>query len=391
MLLPSFLSVAALALTADAFLVPPEVSSDSIASSGVLDVATAFSTSKQIIELECQDCHAAVGKDGVVGYRVAKSNTGTKMSVEMKFAVQDGVLLLNGGPIYPPPRPGSPPVLYTAKQTVAGPSRDFYDGLLPLSVAVEMKKTEMIEGSDGALKMHLIEVEAIGLGIFPIHVPTVHVKLAELEDGEVRILQVVNHPSYALYWRCVQVKLLPLSTTAYKHNSAADACTTIVCRARTVLASKLAAFKAAAASAFRGCHRKLFGSAHEIKGKMHGHHAHHAHHHHHHHGGFRALAGRMMHHIFLPILLGIFTGAFVGAVAMVVFKIVRATVHRARGGHGGAYLPVDAEEVEEGRVSGDGLPKYEDVYVEPEEDVMDEKKEFLPERRAWGTVWCGMA
>ena len=168
-----------------------------------------------------------------------------------------------------------------------------------------------------------------------------------------------------------------------------------MCRARAVITAKIGALKAAAVAKFnalRGCHRKIAGGApHLVGGPAKFHHnknmpndgLHRGGHHHHHHGhgrhGFRGAAGRMVHHILLPILLGVFTGAFVGAIAMFVFAATRALVRRFRGQRG--YFVVVDQEAEEGR-AGAELPKYEDVYVEPTEDVVDEKKELLPEQKA---------
>ena len=176
-----------------------------------------------------------------------------------------------------------------------------------------------------------------------------------------------------------QLKMLPLTTTKYQHQPLVDSCASILCRAKAILVTKLAALRAAAAAkmgALRGCYRKGPANAEQFRGKVHGHHSHHRH------GGFRGVAGRMMRHILLPVLLGIFTGAFVGAVAMIMFAAGRAIVRRVRGGQRGAYVPVGADDAEEGRASSDEPPKYEDhAYVEAEEDVTSEKKELLPEQR----------
>ena len=171
-----------------------------------------------------------------------------------------------------------------------------------------------------------------------------------------------------------------------------------MCRARAVIAAKLAALKAAAVAKFnalRGCHRKIPGAVrpHLVGGpaKFHaaplsndglhrGHPHHHHHHGHHRHGHFRAAAGRMLHHVLLPILLGVFTGAFVGAVALFAFAAVRALVRRVRGQRD--YVVVVDQEAEEGRASAELPPRYEDAYVEPADDVADEKKELLPEQKA---------
>ena len=172
-----------MALTANAFLVPPEanieIEADGHATAAIL------TRPQQTLQLECSDCQAAVGRGAIVGYRPATTDAGVRMKLEMAFAVRDGALTLNGQPVYPPARPNGLPVLYTARQVVTGPPSDFYDGRLPLSLSVDIRPTEEVHGTDGTLKIHPLSVEAIGLGNFPVHVPTVQIKLAEVNNGQV--------------------------------------------------------------------------------------------------------------------------------------------------------------------------------------------------------------
>ena len=184
--LTSLLPSAALELNSNAFLVPPGVSDASL-KIGDHNTASALSVSKQSLKLDCEDCQAAVGKDGIAGFKRVKEEAGLKMGLELNFAVRDGhELTLNGARVYPPNGPRSPPVLYTAKQVVEGGNQDeFYSRPMPLSLSIEMKPTRKVLASDGALVIHPLSIEPIGLGPHPVHVSTANVRLAELPNGQV--------------------------------------------------------------------------------------------------------------------------------------------------------------------------------------------------------------
>lgn len=101
-------------------------------------------------------------------------------------------------------------------------------------------------------------------------------------------------------------------------------------------------------------------------GKVHGHH---------HHGGLHMVLHaitRVFKHVVLPILIGVAAGMAASAVGMLVGQIVILIWMRYRRGGKGAYAKV--EQVEEARVSEDGLPKYEELEG-TEVEVVDEKKE----------------
>jgi hypothetical protein len=89
---------------------------------------------------------------------------------------------------------------------------------------------------------------------------------------------------------------------------------------------------------------------------------------------------RFTKHIVLPIFIGISVGMAVSGLGMVIGQLVVFLWIRYRYGAQASYQvlhdqegPVDAEAGDM-----DVPPRYEDVYVEPTEDVTDEKKQLLP-------------
>ena len=85
---------------------------------------------------------------------------------------------------------------------------------------------------------------------------------------------------------------------------------------------------------------------------------------------------RILRNVVLPVFFGISAGLVVGAIAVLISRTVVAIIMHFRGGNRATYEQVE-QDVEEGRASVDGPPKYEDVYTEPTEDVVDEKAELL--------------
>lgn len=81
---------------------------------------------------------------------------------------------------------------------------------------------------------------------------------------------------------------------------------------------------------------------------------------------------RIFRHVILPILIGVAAGMAASAVGMLVGQIIVLIWMRYRRNGKGSYEKV--EQVEEARVSEDGLPKYEELEG-TEIEVVDEKKE----------------
>lgn len=126
MLLPTLLSAGALALTANAFLVPFEivekVHHPETLSGGVPRVPDEVSQSlrgfqltrpeSQTVRLDCSTCPFALNSDRKGRHEWA---TNVKSELELKFSSENGRLSLNGKPFFPISNPPLPPIL-SAKQ-----------------------------------------------------------------------------------------------------------------------------------------------------------------------------------------------------------------------------------------------------------------------------------
>jgi len=73
----------------------------------------------------------------------------------------------------------------------------------------------------------------------------------------------------------------------------------------------------------------------------------------------------------IPAILGLSAGLVIGGLSWLVLTQVK----RIRAFRRGDYIVV--EQVEEGRVSTDGPPKYEEVYCEAQDVIDEEKKELV--------------
>lgn len=181
--------------------------------------------------------------------------------------------------------------------------------------------------------------------------------------------------------------LLPIETTPYVHSPLKDTCTSVLCRVKSIIISKIAAFKAAAAArlgALRpGCMRTAGHRGPRVKGgpnKFAGHRRPHGHGAYAHHHRFRHALRRIIRHVILPIFFGITAGMVVGAFSMLVWTAIASIANRVRGTKPPSYESV--AQAEDGSYDGmEGPPKYEEVaikeYTEPEEDVADEKRQLL--------------
>ena len=176
----------------------------------------------------------------------------------------------------------------------------------------------------------------------------------------------------------------------------------MICRVMSIIASKMRAARLSAANAAKkiksGCMRK-FGSAtpsvpagirpphrgphvkggpNKFAGKFpprpHGQNGRPHHRHHGMHAVMHAIK-RIFKHVVLPVMIGAAAGMAASAVGMLVGQvIVLLWIKYRRNGNGPTYKRV--EQTEEGRISEDGLPKYEELEG-TEVEVVGEKKELL--------------
>ena len=101
MLLPTLLTTTALALTANAFLIPLEVANDAQAAKAAETLAHNIVPSSQTINLDCSTCPFA--KASAQGPHVW-AQPGPKTDLEMTFTTSEVTqqISLNGVPFYPP-------------------------------------------------------------------------------------------------------------------------------------------------------------------------------------------------------------------------------------------------------------------------------------------------
>lgn len=151
MLLPTLLSAGALALTANAFLLPLEIVEkiphlevpggdvpDEVAQShqGFEVTHSEFQT----VRLDCSTCPFALESDRKGRHEWAAN---VKNELELKFSSENGKVSLNGKPFYPVSNPPLPPIL-SAKQIqkesdAAAKKWEGYHGDLTLSYSLEIE------------------------------------------------------------------------------------------------------------------------------------------------------------------------------------------------------------------------------------------------------------
>ena len=177
----------------------------------------------------------------------------------------------------------------------------------------------------------------------------------------------------------------------------------MICRVMSIIASKVRAARLSALNAAKkikgGCMRKfgspspavnasirpphrgphLKGGPNKFAGKFPPHsHGHKGEPHHRHHGMHAVVHAiqRIFQHVVLPVMIGVAAGMAASAVGMLVgHVIVLLWIKYRRSGNGPTYKRVE-QETEEGRISEEGLPKYEELEGTEVESV-DEKKELL--------------
>ncbi|MCJ1247572.1 hypothetical protein MMC30_004786 [Trapelia coarctata] len=373
MLLPTFLTTTALALTANAFLIPLEVANDAQAAKAAETLANNIVPTAQTINLDCSTCPFAEGSaQGPHGW----AQPGPKTNLEMKFTTSEVTqqISLNGVPFYPPSMNNIAHPL-RAKQFVKPGEvvpNDIkpYKGDLGLSYSLEIRPEQVENG----ITLTPVVLQVLGIDGKMVKVDSIVIPVIKTLSG---------NPLLA------EIKTAPVASAPGE-----DACTTILCRIRAIIYGKMQAARLAALKAMEkmqstrvGCMRKLgfkipepqrgpkvHGGPSKFQGTRPGHKDDgHEHEHHHKHHGFKKfwhMVKDSFKHVALPIFIGIAAGMAASAVGLVIGQLAVMMWMRYKRAKQGAYVAV--EQVEEA-----GLPSYEDVPVVEEEDVEDEKKELL--------------
>ncbi|MCJ1343672.1 hypothetical protein MMC31_001868 [Peltigera leucophlebia] len=394
MLVKQILSASALALTANALLVPTEmlekVDSEFKAfdDAFVEEISKNFNgvevvkTNSKTVHLDCSTCPFALKSE-----RNGKHEwiSDTKSDLELIFATEDGKLTLNGVPFYPISNT-LPPIL-TVKQMqkeseASEGHHEAYEGELVMSYGLEIENKRSTEENADVVS---IIISIIGLEDQMIRVDDIKIKLIETKD-KATIHSITTKPA---------------------SNGPDAQCTTILCRVLSKLRGSIHSAKTAAdggVKKVKGCCLKClqFFKTKCMKvmhGKQNqGHHMRPAHlhnkpslpsltnlpgvsshpalpdHHdpnmrHHVRGWFHSfLSGvkRGFAFIVFPIVMGIAFGFIASTIGMMIGKLVvfawTRFIRKPKAEI--VYERIEAEEK-------DGLPAYEDI--EPA-DVMDDKK-----------------
>ena len=396
MLLPSLLSVSALGVAAQAFLLP-EIASlpDTHNSNNVVPAIVDHNT--QVINVDCSTCPYALNSDR---NGVHEWTADVASDLEMKFETDGKVLKLNGVQFYPKPSPTLPPLLSVSQKKKEGEvsTMEGYHGQLGMSWSIEFaaKKFE-----DHTLVRLLMTI--MGLDGQMIKVDDIEIKVIKSDDGTVSPqplpspppLLKLTHPQLSLH----SITLIPASPDA------PDAkCENILCRFFTKILYNVNKVKTTAKGAVHKMKCFCVKCIHAITGHKQNHHPHphheggkhhgapsrrpdgtmelpsHIHfkpegglkfHHHHHHKSF---FGRMamvlattVKVVFVPILIGVAFGMAASAVGMLVGQAIVFVWMKFRGNKREArYQRLESEEKDE-------PPAYHDVAAEGVE-VLSEKE-----------------
>lgn len=415
MMLPTLLSAGALALTANAFLVPLEVTEGGrhleFPGGDVLDVSDKVTQSYkdfqathpelQTVRLDCSTCPFALDSD-----REGRHEWATHVSneLELKFSSENGRVSLNGKPFYPLSDLQLPPIL-SAKQTqkegdASAKKWEGYHGDLTLSYSLEIENKK--HSTTDKANLLSIVFTIMGLDGEMVNVDDIEILVIETQNE----VNLVSLATSKLHINCVQRLIHSITTVPTSANRPDAKCTTIFCRVLTRLRKTMHAAKSASHAATKKiktcCLRCLqffrkTGSQHHhhalplpthihVKPGQSNHYPHHddqahpshyAHdndngqtshrvHMHHHRGWLHSLVvgiKRVFSFILFPILVGIAFGVMASAVGLLIGQLVVLLWMRYRRSSTGepAYERLGSDEKE-------GLPAYEEVEGEDVEE-----------------------
>lgn len=396
--IPTFLSTAALALTVNAFLIPPEIADEvqaaQHAKAGRLHNALEKAKAKageilpQVVDhnsyglkLDCASCPFALKSER---NGVHEWTNDVESDLLMHFAAKDDQLLFNGKPFYPITVDKMPGLLYVPqvrKASQSGKGLEGYDKDLKLSYTLEFEtKGETAEDS-------LIDIKITVLGIDG--------QMVKIDDVDIK---VNKHKADGV------LSILSVDTVARSPNDPDAKCTNMACRVMAKLGAAIAQARAKAALAahkanhgFRKakcfcmrCFQRLAGHparprpsgdakttklpTHNVFRPGHMHHAGSQHRH----GMLHSIMGFARHmftFVILPVMVGVAVGITASAIGMLVGQAVVFLWLKYRRSGNTKYEAVQSDDKE------DSLPAYEDenlpAYTAGETvvAVVDEKEQ----------------
>ncbi|KAI4184552.1 MAG: hypothetical protein LQ348_004534 [Seirophora lacunosa] len=376
MLVPALLS-AGFVLTANAFLLPPEVATTP--NNAPKKHLISNLPQSRTITLDCSECPFALASQRNGRHEWTHS---VKSDVELTFTTDNDKLKLNGVPVYPVLPPPSVPAPVLVKQIKKSEddeamSHQGYEGDLTLSYSIEVHNMKSSSGAQQGITATEITFSILGLDN----------EVAHVDDIKIKTLSLPN-PSTAQD----ELLIVAVDSKPTDGNSVDAQCATIICRAmhrfrsavhRVKSHAKTAAYKMKCIcikcmNAMRHAHyhrpSRPLQAGQPTRLPTHnrvrpGHFKPHFHSHGHHHSWAQAFARAsrlIFSYALLPIVVGIMFGIATSAIGMLVGQLVVAIWLRLRrtSSKGGAYQRVESEEKE-------GLPRYEDL--EDGTTVTDEK------------------
>ncbi|PGH07244.1 hypothetical protein AJ80_08030 [Polytolypa hystricis UAMH7299] len=307
MMLRSFFAVGALALSASAFLIVPEV-----------DAVDKLDGRRSNVELKCSGCPFPVIRED----NLAAWKDGVDSVLNIDLVAEGDRLFLNEVEILPMPQQ---PVHITG--TLQRQSDGQKSPPLPLGYALERLPQTARIGKDG-LQLMSLYFTIIDIAGYPVPMDGVRIDVVKSRTGDLFVAKTKTdaNPIKNLSWRKCRSKPKCLKAL-------------LIARIREVLiAAKARALGVANKFSFKGCHGKSgfrlgkvphqdTSSASKAHHWSHGHGGHR-----HHRGGFWHSFSRAMHVIVIPAVLGLSAGITACVIGMLIGQGIAALWVRFRRG-----------------------------------------------------------
>lgn len=305
------------AAAANAFLLPPELTTHEVEAIGSLPVETLQIAQAQTISLDCPGCPPVLKKH----HGKPKHPKSHPSHLELDFSVDNSRLLVNGFELYPDADPFTS--VLVAPQVVDKPNHHKqhpqdddtthlkshhkfrpHDGR-PKAVAQQLGFSLQVQPTaqttDEGMEMVVIDLQVIEVGaVFVDGLSNIRVHLIKLPENELLIAKIEQTTS---------------NNAAVEEEQ--QECTTIICKWRAIIAAQLAKMKTHGCAGMMG----IKGAPGQAHPHGQGHHPGHMTQQRHQHG-WSLLFRKLTSHIILPILVGIVAGVSVSIIGMVIGTIL---------------------------------------------------------------------
>jgi hypothetical protein len=360
MLFDKFITVAGLAAVGQALLLPPTITTmdNDIISTLPFEVAT--EVDGRVLDLDCRGCRVAVPSHmGTTSWVEAEN----RLRLNFSIAHEDSEkLLLNGVQVYPT----SDLMIGTLTAPQIIKSTHDHDDVVKSNprLGYEFSIRPVVSDQQDQIELIAIYLQIIEVGAFFVDgLESVELKLLKTPSGKLMIGDLGTAPT--------------TNPTPTPGDSERE-CTTMICKWRVIIASKLSHLKS-----LKGCGGKTRPSGNlpaSARPKHHGrprpHGLHRPYRHHKKNHGLGHFMRSIVLHIFFPVVIGIFTGVTASLIGMIVghLAIFLWRAFFRRGGKG-AYAKVEQKDivVEDGGDETKGFLDHQGPPPVYEETVVDEK------------------